>query len=167
MTFLENLLPLWQKIIRWCHMAPIKEEKSMDRELLKQELHRDEALVKHAYKDSEGYLTIGIGRLIDKRLGGGITEEEAYYLLENDITSKEAELVNRFPAYKELDSVRQRAVLNMAFNLGIPRLMKFKKMLGHLQQGNYHRAAEEALDSKWATQVGDRALRIAKLISDG
>ena len=66
-----------------------------------------------------------------------------------------------------MGEARQRALLNMCFNLGWPRLSGFKEMLLCLQAGSYARAAEEAKDSKWARQVGDRALRIAKLFEEG
>ncbi|MDB5422300.1 MAG: hypothetical protein JWR59_2247 [Brevundimonas sp.] len=83
------------------------------------ELERDEACVRHAYKDSRGYWTIGIGRLIDKTLGGGITREEALYLKRNDIVRFKGELDLAAPWWRTLDPVRQRAVLNMTFNLGL------------------------------------------------
>lgn len=128
------------------------------------DLERDEGFVSHAYRDSEGYLTIGFGRLIDHRLGGGITKHEARQLLTNDVSKTFIDLDNNIPWWRKLSPPRQRAIVNMCFNLGINRFMGFKNMLKALQDGDYHKAADEALDSKWAIQVGSRAQRIADLI---
>lgn len=130
------------------------------------DLRRDEAYVRHAYQDSEGYLTIGIGRLIDERKGGGITEAEAEYLLANDIAGAEADLDRNVPWWREMSPERQRALLNMCFNMGWPTLARFRKTLAALESGDYEAAAEEAMDSKWARQVGARAGRIKLLIWD-
>lgn len=126
-------------------------------------IKRDEGFVSHAYQDSEGYWTIGYGRLIDERLGGGITEGEAEILLQNDIRRCLADLDRALPWWRRLTPPRQRGLINMRFNLGLTRLLTFKKMLAALKAGDGNRAAEEALDSKWARQVGDRAERVAAL----
>ena len=54
----------------------------------------------------------------------------------------------------------------MAFNLGITRLQKFKKMFAALNAGDYHKASEEGLDSKWAKQVYNRAKRLMNRLRD-
>ena len=127
------------------------------------DLKRDEGFVGHAYQDSEGYWTIGYGRLIDERLGGGITECEAEVLLDYDIRRALADLDHALPWWRELPSSWQRGLVNMCFNLGLTRLLGFKRMLAALQAGDGDRAADEALDSKWARQVGARARRVAAL----
>ena len=127
------------------------------------DLKRAEGFVKHAYQDSEGYWTIGHGRLIDERLGGGITESEAEILLENDIARAIADLDRALPWWHDLPEPWQRGLQNMVFNLGLTRLLGFKKMLAALEAGDGERAATESLDSKWASQVGARAQRIAAL----
>lgn len=86
--------------------------------LLITELERDEGRVLHAYQDSLGFLTIGIGRLIDKRKGGGITNEEADYLKLNDINKVKVGLERRLAWWRSLDAARQRVMMNLAFNLG-------------------------------------------------
>lgn len=139
----------------------------MDIEALTRELVRDERFVPHAYRDSRGYLTIGIGRMVDSRLGGGITLDEAKFLLAHDIARVTAALEARLPYWLDLDDARQRALANMAFNLGIPRLMEFRRMFAALADGDYDTAAAEALDSRWARQVGARADRIAAMIRTG
>ena len=126
---------------------------------LVERLLADEGLRLKPYKDTVGKLTIGVGRNLDDR---GITEVEAKYLLVNDIKVAEKELTTHAPWWWNLDKPRQEALLNMCFNLGWSRLAKFEKMLAALKAHDYDAAAIEALDSKWATQVGDRAKRIAK-----
>ena len=135
----------------------------MDFKALTDELRRDEGFVAHAYEDSEGYLTIGYGRLIDEALGGGLSEAEARLLLENDILDALNDLDRSVPWWRDLPDPAGRALANMAFNLGWPRLAGFVKMLAALEAGNLETAAAEALNSKWARQVGDRSRRIATL----
>lgn len=150
----------------------------MDREKLLKDLVRDEGLELAAYPDSEGFLTIGIGRLIDKRRGGGISEEEAYYLAGHDIDAVEADLDRALPWWRSLSEPRQRALANMCFNLGISKLLEFRKALralaiaqgcgtGPVAQHYYAEAAREMLDSKWADQVGERAERLAQMVREG
>lgn len=127
-------------------------------------LEHDERYVPHVYLDSEGYQTIGIGRLVDKRKGGGITREEALYLLRNDIDRKSAELDAKLPWWRHESTIRQWAMLSMAFNLGVNGLLGFKKMLTAWKGKDYAEAKRQALDSKWATQVKSRAHRIAHMI---
>jgi lysozyme len=134
---------------------------------LTQQLRRDEGEVLHAYQDHLGYWTLGIGRLIDKRKGGGISEEEAAYLLSNDIDKYSTELTQKLPWVESLDEARKGVLFNMAFNLGVPGLLGFKQTLGAVQAGEYEKAAEMMLLSKWAGQVGDRAKRLAKQMKEG
>lgn len=128
--------------------------------LVSADLKRDEGLRLKPYRDSVGKLTIGYGRNLDDM---GITEDEAEALLDRDIERAAADLDRALPWWSALPEPRRRGLLNMAFNLGMPRLRGFKKMLAALQAGDGRRAAKEALDSKWARQVGARAERIAAL----
>lgn len=134
---------------------------------LKQTLIKHEAEIPHAYKDSEGYLTIGVGRLIDKRKGGGITHEEAMYLLDNDIHKYMSELYAAQPDVQTLDEVRQEVLINMAFNLGMSNLNEFKKMWAAIKLDDFSTAADEMLDSKWARQVGRRAVELSSVMRTG
>lgn len=140
---------------------------SYDKDKLIAELKRDEGFVSHAYQDSEGYLTIGIGRLIDKKRGGGITEDEAAYLLSNDIKRVEGQLDRDLPWWRDLDEVRQRVLLNMAFNLGINGLLSFVNTLSKMKAGDFAGAADGMLDSLWRKQVGNRAVRLADMMRTG
>jgi len=139
----------------------------MDTETLKKELVRDEGVVLHAYQDHLGYWTLGVGRLIDERRGGGITHDEAMYLLGNDIARVEQELSRRLDWWDGLDDSRQRALCNMAFQLGVNGLMQFKNMLDALSQAQWDRAKAEALNSLWARQTPNRAARVANMLVYG
>jgi lysozyme len=114
----------------------------------------------------QGNPTIGYGRLVTG--GNGISEAEAMELLRADVASVRYQLDRQLPWWRsQLDMVRRQALLEMAFNMGVGGLLTFKKMLAELKAGNYGRAAEEALDSRWAEQVGYRAKNIAARIQQG
>ena len=121
----------------------------------------------HAYNDHLGYTTIGVGRLIDKRRGGGITKEESKYLLENDIDRKLSELRKKYPHFDKLDDARKGVLMNMAFQMGVDGLMKFHKTLTLVEQGNYKAAADNMLKSLWAKQTPARAERMAQQMRSG
>ena len=125
-----------------------------------EDLKRDEGFRSHPYRDTVGKLTVGYGRNLDDV---GISEPEAAVLLSHDIGHAIEEVHREFPWSVSAPIGVKRGLYNMAFNMGINRLSGFKRMLRHLQEGNYAKAADEALDSKWATQVGARASRIAYL----
>lgn len=131
------------------------------------ELVRDEGEILYAYPDSLGYTTIGVGRLIDRRRGGGITQQESRFLLRNDVERVMAELDVRLPWWRELDDVRQRVIANMAFNLGVSGLLKWRNTLAAVRNGEYGVAADMMLASKWASQVGARAFRLAEAMRKG
>lgn len=130
---------------------------------LEKDLIRDEGLRLKPYRCTSGKLTIGVGRNIEDN---GISEEEALVMLRNDIATSRREL-SAYAWFRQLDESRQGAIINMHFNLGLPRLLTFRKMIAALEAGNYKRAADEALDSRWAVQVGERAVRIARILRGG
>jgi len=134
---------------------------------LKEQLKRDEGVVNHAYQDSLGFTTIGVGRLIDMRRGGGLSDSEVDYLLNNDITDKTAQVLEALPWASKLSETRRAVLINMAFQLGIGGLLKFKRMLGSVEDGQYGDAAKEMLDSTWAKQTLGRATRLAKQMETG
>lgn len=136
-------------------------------EALIDELRRDEGEVLHAYPDHLGYLTLGVGRLIDKRKGGGISADESAYLLRNDVARFVADLDRELPWWRDLDPVRQRVLINMAFNLGIKGLMGFRNTLRMVREGDYAGAAEGMLNSLWARQVKGRAVRLSEMMKTG
>lgn len=135
----------------------------MNKTQLIAELIRDEGIRLTPYKCTAGKLTIGVGLNLDD----GITKDEAIWLLDNRIKMAESDLDRNIPWWRKLSDARQRALINMVYNLGWPRLSEFKKMLRAMEIGNFKAAAREAIDSQWAEQVGDRAKRIAALIEKG
>ena len=134
---------------------------------LADQLLRDEGFKSSVYRDSLSYFTLGIGRMVDERKGGGITLDEAKYLLENDIARVSRELALTFPWTTELDEVRRGALQNMAFQLGLPKLQGFKKTLELIRAGQYMAASQEMLNSTWAQQTPQRAQRLSKQILTG
>jgi lysozyme len=137
----------------------------MDR--LRQQLKRDEGTVLHAYQDHLGYWTIGTGRLIDKRKGGGLSADEADYLLDNDIKRVQAEVLAALPWTENLGQARQCVLLAMAFQMGTPGLLKFVTTLKLVQAGDFAGAARQMLRSLWARQTPARAKRLAAQMETG
>ena len=131
-----------------------------------QMLKRHEGVRDKVYMCSAGYETIGVGRNISES-GLGLADDEIDYLLSNDIRRCKEELIGEYDWFKDLDSVRQEAMLDMSFNMGQTRLRGFVKALGYMDIGDYDKAGDEFYDSRWATQVGDRALEICQMIKSG
>ena len=144
-----------------------------------------EGLRLQVYKDTLGIDTIGIGRNLEDRgitkkeladldiptiehvYEYGITEADAVYLATNDVQIVEEELVRAHPCVDRLDSVRQLILMDMAFNMGVPRLCKFKKMWNAIHEEDFPTAAKEMLDSRWANQVKSRATKLANAMHNG
>ena len=134
---------------------------------LRNQIKRDEGVVRHAYEDSLGYLTIGVGHLIDVRRGGGLSPDEIDYILTNDISEKSAQVLEALPWSKDLNEPRMAVLINMAFQMGIRGLLGFPGMLGAVKAGDYKAAAEHMLDSKWEQQTPTRAHRLADQMETG
>jgi lysozyme len=144
-----------------------------------------EGMVLTVYQDTLGIDTIGIGRnLIDRGISKeeldymdipsmaivydhGITEADARYLAMNDIKIVEDELTRVHPCVSDLDAVRQLILMDMAFNMGVPRLCKFKNMWNAIHERRFDIASAEMLDSRWATQVGSRAVKLSNAMKTG
>lgn len=116
------------------------------------------------YRCTGGKLTIGIGRNLDD---AGISRDEAMLLLRNDMARAIGAVRTELPWVDKLDDVRQRVLVDMAFNLGIDGLLAFKNTLAAVASGDYDRAATEMLNSRWAGQVGERARRLARMMRTG
>jgi lysozyme len=125
-------------------------------------LHEGERL--KPYRCTAGKLTIGVGRNLEDR---GITAQESAYLLGNDITSTQAALLKALPWVGTLDDVRQRVLIDMAFNMGLGTLLTFRRTLAAVQAGQYQQAAAMMLESRWAGQVGQRAKRLSQMMATG
>ena len=156
-----------------------------DRFKLMEKLIAHEGLRLNVYKDSLGIDTVGIGRNLQDRgiskeeldeldipsikhvYEYGITEADAIFLAENDVQIVEDELVRAHPCVEELDAVRQLVLVDMAFNLGVPRLCKFKKMWNAVHEKQFDTAAKEMLNSRWARQVKSRSTKLAHAMHHG
>lgn len=136
----------------------------MDKSKLMRELKIDEGTVLHEYKDSLGYSTIGHGRLIDKRKGGGITLAEAEYLLKNDIDRVWNEVQASFPWVTDQPEKVQQALCMMAFQMGIKKVQGFSTTIKNIKLCNYAAAADSAMQSLWARQTPNRAKKVTDLI---
>ena len=123
----------------------------------------DEGLELKPYKDTVGKLTIGIGRNLDDN---GISEDEAHFLCHNDISRCEQELISNFIFYGLMDTNKQEVLINMCFNIGITKLLRFKNMIACLEIADYVGAAREMKDSNWYHQVGERAERLIKIMKE-
>ena len=132
---------------------------------LSEQLRIHEGVRSHVYLCTAGYETIGVGRNIAES-GIGLSDDEIDYLLENDIKRCKQELVS-LSWFPDLDPVRQDAIVNLCFNLGLTRLMGFQNAIGAMAVGDYEKAADEFLDSRWAKQVGQRSLDVAHMIRTG
>lgn len=156
---------------------------------VRQLITEDEGRRKTAYQDSRGIWTAGVGRCLERvpfsqdelalikqndasRIGQpwsewSFSDDEIDLMLDNDITRAERGLRTMLPWFGGLDEVRQAGLIDMAFNLGVDGVAKFRKMLDHLKFGEWLMAANEALNSNWEIQVGKRALRIATMFKTG
>tara|TARA_R100001460_G_scaffold23984_1_gene48329 strand:- start:735 stop:1223 length:489 start_codon:yes stop_codon:yes gene_type:complete len=156
-----------------------------DKTKLVEKLIQHEGLKLNVYKDTLGIDTIGIGRNLEDRgiskeeldvmdipnietvYQFGITEVDAVYLAENDVQIVEEELVRAHPCVDRLDAVRQLVLVDMAFNMGVPRLCKFKKMWAAIHEDDFSTASREMLDSRWAVQVKGRSHKLAHAMHHG
>ena len=137
-------------------------------EQLTEQLRRDEGTRATVYKDTLGFDTIGVGRLIDSRKpGAGLRPDEIDYLLRNDINDRVQALTKALPWFDRLDEARRGVLINMAFQLGTAGLLGFKSTLALVAAGKYAESAEQMLKSKWATQTPARAKRLADQMKTG
>ena len=127
-------------------------------------LRRHEGVKNTLYKCTSDKWTIGVGRNLEDV---GLSEEEIDMLLQNDITRTEGLLDEYMDWWSDLDYVRQDAMINFVFNVGIGTAMKFKKAMTALEEGDYEIAADEMMDSNWSKQVGDRAVEVTEMIRTG
>lgn len=137
------------------------------RAVLKEDLKRDEGLRLKTYIDTVGVRTIGYGHTKGVKKGDVITQEQAEAFLEEDMAVAIADAKAVCKCFDKLDGPRKTVVANMSFNLGLERLSLFQRTLAAICAGKYEQAALHMLDSKWATQVGQRARRLAKRMSTG
>jgi len=128
---------------------------------VEEQLLRHEGIRLTPYRDSVGKLTIGVGRNLDDV---GITEDEARIMLRNDIEKAKAIPAKYVANFAELPKPKQAALINMCFNLGERGFSNFRKMIAAISAYQFEEAAREMLDSRWATQVGNRATELANIM---
>lgn len=133
----------------------------MNRLKLKVLLLRHEGKRSKPYNDTAGKLTIGVGRNLTDE---GLSDDEITLLLDNDINRVFQELPSIVPSFGSLDETRQHVLMDMCFNLGAPRLLKFVSMLAAIEKRDFGAAADAMLDSLWAKQVGGRATELAAMM---
>lgn len=131
---------------------------------LKDLLMKHEGLRLRAYKCTAGKTTVGYGRNLDDK---GITQEEAEFLLDNDIKAVISSCRETFVWFIFLDNVRQAVVADMVFNLGLGRFLGFKNTIAAIRDKEWDKAAEGMLNSLWAKQVGNRAVELAEMMKTG
>jgi len=140
----------------------------MNRNAVFEQLKIDEGVVYEVYHDHLGYPTFGVGHLITESdpehgcpVGTPVSEERVAEAFESDLNTAVAECAVLYGRgwHKFPDEVKQ-ILVNMMFNLGRPRLSKFKKMQAALYRDDWKTAAAEGRDSLWYRQVGNRAERL-------
>lgn len=160
----------------------------MDRELLKKQLITDEGLKLFPYRCTANKISIGVGRnlednpltltelifigirertpsgVIAELTQKGLTHGDAMYLLENDVDKVVSQLKKALPWFDSKPDAVQRVLSNLCFNIGITRLLEFKRTLALIKADKYEDAAREMLNSKWANQVGARSVRLSNLL---
>jgi lysozyme len=134
----------------------------MDLKQVTEQLKIHEGFRNHVYQCSMGHDTQGYGHLVSK----GISKEVAEMILQEDIQEAIEEVRRNIGFFDDLPGKAQEALVNMSFNLGISRLMQFKKMLMHLRDRSFSKASDEVLNSRYASQVGKRAVDVATMIKD-
>lgn len=115
------------------------------------------------YRCPAGKLTIGYGRNLEAK---GVSQKVSLLMMQEDIAESIQELTS-FPWFVGLSEARRAALIDMNFNLGFPRFRQFRKMLAAIQRNDFDTAAAEMLNSKWARQVGTRALELATMMRTG
>ena len=151
----------------WKQMDKLQKENVMNIDKLREQLKIDEGVKYEIYLDHLGYPTFGIGHLITeadeehgKPVGTPITEERVNSVFDKDVEIYVSEAKKVFPKLAELPSEAQEVIVNMTFNMGAPRLSKFKKFIAAVEARNWDTASVEMMDSRWAKQVGNRAIRL-------
>jgi len=124
-------------------------------------LTRHEGKRNSLYRCPSGKLTIGIGHNIEDN---GLSDDVILMILHEDVANAARDLYRIFPEFYKIGHGRRAALIDMMFCLGLPAFRTFRRMITAIQAEDWQKAADEALKSKWAHQVGDRATEIAHMI---
>ncbi len=130
---------------------------------LQQQLIKHEGLRLFPYEDTVGKMSIGVGHNLTDR---GLTSDQVMKILNDDIYMV-IKQISTFSWYAALNEVRQRALVDMIFNIGITKFNQFTHLIAALEASNYDEAAHQMLESKWAEQVGVRANTLANMVKMG
>jgi len=138
---------------------------------LREQLKIDEGVKYEIYNDHLGYATFGIGHLIvegdeehGSPVGTTVSEDRVNAVFDEDVQKYISESKKVFSNLDDLPETAQQVIVNMCFNMGAPRLSQFKKFIAGVNAGDWKTAAVEMMDSRWAKQVGDRAVRLRNRI---
>jgi lysozyme len=141
----------------------------MNIERLRKQLEIDEGVKYEIYKDHLGYPTFGIGHLIldsdaehGQDTGTAVSEERVAEAFEADLVSVLSDCESLYGDFGDLPEDAQEIIANMIFNMGRPRLSKFKGMKRGVDARDWNAAADEMVDSAWYRQVPNRAERLVK-----
>ena len=141
----------------------------MNLEQLRKELTEDEGCVYEVYNDHLGYPTFGIGHLVresdpehGEEIGTPVSEDRVIEAFESDIDTVLSDCETLYPNFDSLPEEAQLIIANMMFNLGYPRLSKFKGMKRGVDSEDWNAAADEMVDSRWYKQVTNRANRLVE-----
>lgn len=135
-----------------------------DRKALLNSVAKHEGLRLKPYVDTVGKLTIGYGRNLEDK---GLSKKEAALLLQHDLTDAEIDCRHAFQWFDTLDGPRQTVLIEMCLNLGLRKLIGFGQTLKAVSEQRYSDAAAQMLRSKWAQQVGQRAVTLAGIMRTG
>ena len=141
----------------------------MNIERLREQLEIDEGVKYEIYKDHLGYPTFGIGHLIldsdaehGQDTGTAVSEERVAEAFEADLVSVLSDCESLYGDFGDLPEDAQEIIANMIFNMGRPRLSKFKGMKRGVDARDWNAAADEMVDSAWYRQVPNRAKRLVE-----
>ena len=139
----------------------------MNVEKLREQLKIDEGCIYKIYHDHLGYPTFGIGHLViesdpenGQAVGTPVSNDRVTDAFNSDIKTVLSDCEKLYPDFESLPEEAQQIIANMMFNLGYPRMSKFRGMKAGVDEKNWNRAADEMVDSRWYVQVGARAERL-------
>ena len=141
----------------------------MNLEKLREEIKYDEGSVNKIYLDHLGLATFGIGHLVTEwdeeygwEVGTPVSEDRCNEVFDSDIQIVLSDCQHLYPDFNDLPEEVQRIIANMMFNMGRPRLSKFKGMKAGVDARDWNKAADEMVDSRWYRQVTNRAERLVE-----
>ena len=139
----------------------------MNIDMLREQLEIDEGIKHEIYLDHLGYPTFGIGHLVTEsdpehgqEVGTSVSEDRVIEAFESDLESVLSDCSRLYPDFESLPEEAQQIIANMMFNLGYPRLSKFRNMKACVDQKDWMGAGDEMMDSRWYNQVPNRAGRL-------